>query len=68
MYAAYHSAEAERSFVSSEETEDFSKVYHGRGALCTPISYRHALQRPGLCSSLCIMQLDSVSFDDLRSL
>ncbi len=41
------SAEAERSFFSTEETEDVSKVYHDRGASCTPISYRHALQRPG---------------------
>ncbi len=32
---------------STEETEDLYKVYHGRGASCTPISYRHALQRPG---------------------
>ena len=41
------SAEAERSFFSTEETEDISKIYHGRGPSCTPISYRHALQRPG---------------------
>ena len=41
------SADAERSFFSTEETEDFSKVYHGRGASCTPISYRHALPRLG---------------------
>ena len=40
------SAEAERSLFLLRRLKTYN-VYHGRGASCTPISYRHALQRPG---------------------
>ena len=53
-YTAYHKCKSIEVIFSTEETKNLSKVYHGRGVSCTPISYRHALvQRPGTSRQSC---------------